>query len=61
MGVQLVDTDFKGPLPADMVGLILGRSSITMLLNLWLEIDGDSWAKGAIELFYHQGKWQRCL
>ena len=25
-----MDTDFKGPLPADMVGLILGRSSITM-------------------------------
>ena len=30
MGVQLVDTDFKGPLPADTVGLILGRSSVTM-------------------------------
>ena len=30
MGVQLVDTDFKDPLPADMVGLILGRSSVTM-------------------------------
>ena len=26
-----MDTDFKGPLPADMVGLILGRSSVTML------------------------------
>ena len=25
-----MDTDFKGPLPADMVGLILGRSSVTM-------------------------------
>lgn len=30
MGVQLVDSDFKGPLPADTVGLILGRSSVTM-------------------------------
>jgi dUTPase len=30
MRVQLVDTDFKGPLPADTVGLILGRSSVTM-------------------------------
>ena len=25
-----MDTDFKGPLPADTVGLILGRSSVTM-------------------------------
>jgi deoxycytidine triphosphate deaminase len=25
-----VNTDFKGPLPADTVGLILGRSSVTM-------------------------------
>ena len=25
-----MDTDFKGPPPADMVGLILGRSSVTM-------------------------------
>ena len=30
MGVQLVDSDFKGPLPADTVGLILRRSSVTM-------------------------------
>jgi deoxyuridine 5'-triphosphate nucleotidohydrolase len=30
MGVQLVDTDFIGPLPADTVGLILGRSSVTV-------------------------------
>lgn len=30
MGIQLVDTDFKGPLPANTVGLILGRSSVTM-------------------------------
>jgi dUTPase len=30
MGVQLVDTDFKGTLLADMVGLILGRSFVTM-------------------------------
>jgi hypothetical protein len=30
MGVQLVDTDFTGPLPADTVGLIWGRSSVTM-------------------------------
>lgn len=30
MGTQVVDTDFKGPLPADTVGLILGRSSVTM-------------------------------
>ncbi|XP_021005985.1 uncharacterized protein LOC110284566 [Mus caroli] len=30
MGIQLVDTDFKGPLPADTVGFILGRSSVTM-------------------------------
>jgi dUTPase len=25
MVIQLVDTDFKGPLPADTVGLILGE------------------------------------
>ena len=25
-----MDIDFKGPLPADTVGLILGRSSVTM-------------------------------
>ena len=25
-----MDTDFKGPLPADTVGLILGRSSVTV-------------------------------
>lgn len=30
MGTQLVDTDSKGPLPADTVGLILRRSSATM-------------------------------
>ena len=30
MGVQLVDSDFKDPLPADTVGLILGRSSVAM-------------------------------
>ena len=30
MGIQLVDTDFKGPLPADIIGLILGRSLVTM-------------------------------
>ena len=30
MGVQLVDSDFKGPLPAVTVGLIIGRSSVTM-------------------------------
>lgn len=27
MGVQPMDTDFKGPLPEDTVGLLLGRSS----------------------------------
>ena len=27
MGVQPIDTDFKGPLPKDTVGLLLGRSS----------------------------------
>ena len=27
MGVQLIPTDFKGPLPAGTVGLLLGRSS----------------------------------
>ena len=29
-GVQLVDSDLKGSLPADPIGLILGRSSETM-------------------------------
>lgn len=27
MGVQPIDTDFKGPLPKDTVGLLLGHSS----------------------------------
>ena len=27
IGVQPIDTDFKGPLPKDTVGLLLGRSS----------------------------------
>ena len=30
MGIQLVDTNFKGPLLADTVGLILERSLVTM-------------------------------
>ena len=30
MGVQPVPTDFKGPLPRGSVGLILGRSSLTL-------------------------------
>lgn len=30
MGTQAIETDFKGPLPADTVGLILGRSSVTL-------------------------------
>ena len=30
MGVQTIDTDFQGPLPPNTVGLILGRSSVTL-------------------------------
>ena len=30
MGVQLIDTDFKGPLASDTVGLLIGRSSTTL-------------------------------
>ena len=30
MGIQLVDTNFKGPLLPDTVGLILERSLVTM-------------------------------
>ena len=30
MGVQLVESDFKGPLPPNTVGLLLGRSSVTL-------------------------------
>lgn len=30
MGVQPVESDFKGPLPKDTVGLLLGRSSSTL-------------------------------
>lgn len=30
MGPQLVDSDFKGPLPEGTVGLLIGRSSTTM-------------------------------
>ena len=30
MGVQLIDTDFKGPLEPGTVGLLLGRSSATL-------------------------------
>lgn len=30
MGVQLVESDFKGPLPPNTVGLLLGHSSMTL-------------------------------
>ena len=30
MGPQLIGTDFKGPLPPNTVGLLVGRSSVTM-------------------------------
>ena len=30
MGVQLVESDFKGPLPPNTVGLLLGHSSVTL-------------------------------
>ena len=30
MGPQLIGTDFKGPLPPNTVGLLIGRSSVTM-------------------------------
>lgn len=30
MGVQIIDTDMKGPLPKGTVGILLGRSSSTM-------------------------------
>lgn len=30
MGVQIIETDFQGPLPPDSVGLLFGRSSSTM-------------------------------
>ena len=30
MGVQLVDSDFKGPLDPGSVGLLIGRSSTTL-------------------------------
>jgi len=43
MGVQSIDIDFKGPLPKDKVGLLLGRSS-SALKDLQIvpgEIDPD--------------------
>ncbi|XP_013004720.1 deoxyuridine 5'-triphosphate nucleotidohydrolase-like [Cavia porcellus] len=30
MGVQLIETSFKGPLPPNTVGLLLGRSSVAL-------------------------------
>ena len=30
MGVQLVESDFKGPLPPNTVGFLLGHSSVTL-------------------------------
>lgn len=43
MGVQLVETTFKGPLPPNTVGLLLGRSSVALrgLLVIPGVIDSD--------------------
>ena len=52
-----MDTDFKGPLPADMVGLILGRSSVTMqgLIVHPGVIDSDFTGKVKIMIFSPRG------
>jgi dUTPase len=57
MGVQLVDSDFKGPLPVDTVGLILGRGSVTMqgLIVYPGVIDSDYTGQVKIMVFSPRG------
>lgn len=41
MGVQLLDTDFSGPLPGNTLGLLIGRSSSTLKGLLVGVLDSD--------------------